>query len=232
VGTQGALGEVYLEVLPGLAKDALPENAVIRGLDPPRLDVVLSRMYSLLESAVNDQAFRSFLVEVSKLAGTIDGVLTDNKEALGGFFRDTAAMLGNGSEALEDVRVAAKSAAALLSSPELKGTVADLAQAAKAAREQLPPLLDELHGLASRLDKTTAAMGPDDVAKVKATLAKFDALSAQMQKVATSADAILARVDKGEGTIGALAKDPKVYEDLKAMLADLKAHPWKFLWKD
>jgi len=232
VGTQGALGEVYLEVLPGLAREPLAAGAVVRGLDPPRLDVVLSRLYSLLESGVNDQAFRTFLVETAKLAGTIDAMLRDNREALGAFMRDTAAVLSDGRGAMEDVRAAARGASALLSNPELKGAVSDLAQAAKAAREQLPGLLEETRAVASRLDKTAAALGPDDVARVKATLARFDALSTQLQKVAASADTILARVDKGEGTLGALAKDPKVYEDLRALLSDLKAHPWKFLWKE
>ncbi len=36
----------------------------------------------------------------------------------------------------------------------------------------------------------------------------------------------------GRGTIGGLYLDPKVYEDLRALLDDLKKHPWKMFWKD
>jgi phospholipid/cholesterol/gamma-HCH transport system substrate-binding protein len=50
--------------------------------------------------------------------------------------------------------------------------------------------------------------------------------------VAARAERLLARIEAGEGTLGAMQKDPQIYEDLKALITDLRKHPWKVLWKD
>jgi phospholipid/cholesterol/gamma-HCH transport system substrate-binding protein len=230
IGTQGALGETYLEVLPGSSPAPLAENGVLRGLDPPRLDVLFSKLTTVLESAASDDAFRSFLVEVARLAHTIDGLVGANRSDVKAFLKNVAVTLEEGRAAVQDVRVAAKGAASLLANPELKGLVSDLAATARDARTELPGVLRETHALIDGLGKTAGALTPDDVAKLKATLAKYDALATQLHKISANADAILTGVQKGEGTAGMLIKDPKVYEDLRALLNDLKSHPSKLVW--
>ena len=76
------------------------------------------------------------------------------------------------------------------------------------------------------------AVTDDDVARAKAAIARYEAAGARLEEVAGRADRILAKVEAGEGTLGGLANDPVVYQDLKALLTDLKQHPWKLLWKD
>jgi phospholipid/cholesterol/gamma-HCH transport system substrate-binding protein len=232
VGQQGALGESYLEVLLGHAPGQLAENASVRGIDPPRLDVLLAKLFKVFEGAATDEAFRRFLVAVGKLAGTLDDLLNANRGEIIALFQDLASTLGDARDALKDVKGAAHSASTLLEGPELKGIVNDMSTAAKSAREDLPSLLTEARGLVKSLSTTAGALGPDDVVKVKATIAKLDALATSLQKVSSSADAILTALDKGEGTGGKLLKDPKVYDDLRALLADLKSHPWKMVWKE
>ncbi len=38
-------------------------------------------------------------------------------------------------------------------------------------------------------------------------------------------------IKNGKGAVGVLLKDEKVGQDLRDMVEDLKAHPWKLLWK-
>jgi phospholipid/cholesterol/gamma-HCH transport system substrate-binding protein len=38
-------------------------------------------------------------------------------------------------------------------------------------------------------------------------------------------------VNAGKGTVGALLKDDQMASDIKTMVEELKAHPWKLLWK-
>src|SRR5262249_19916768 len=53
VTTQGVLGEQFLAIEPGSTdRPVLAENAVVRGLDPPRLDMLLAEGYELLHSTV------------------------------------------------------------------------------------------------------------------------------------------------------------------------------------
>lgn len=224
VGQQGALGESYLEVLPGRSPRALEANAVVRGLDPPRLDLVLARFYNLIESATEDDAFRSFLVEVSQLARGAREMLSQHDGEVVSALEGVTGMIADGRHIVTDARVAVRGAAQLLGDPELKQAIADVAEVAKLAKHELPVIAKDARTLLQRMDELTEKLGPEDGERLKATLAKVESIS-------QSAEVVLGRIERGEGTLGHLAKDPEVYQDLRALLQDIKDHPWKLVWK-
>src|SRR5262245_20717419 len=54
VTNQSVLGEQFLAIEPGSNdRPILPEGATVRGLDPPRLDMLIAEMYELLHSTVS-----------------------------------------------------------------------------------------------------------------------------------------------------------------------------------
>ena len=42
---------------------------------------------------------------------------------------------------------------------------------------------------------------------------------------------IFGRLERGEGTLGKLLVDEKVYDDMEDFVGDIKANPWKLLHK-
>lgn len=52
-----------------------------------------------------------------------------------------------------------------------------------------------------------------------------------LQRVATGLDDMIGQMHTGEGTIGKLIYDSRLYEDIEEMFADLKKNPWKLLHK-
>jgi len=50
-----------------------------------------------------------------------------------------------------------------------------------------------------------------------------------INNLAQSANVIMSRLKDGKGTIGKLLTEEKIYDDLEAFVADIKAHPWKLL---
>src|SRR5437588_798006 len=109
VGTQGPLGEPYLELTAGSAQGALREGAELRGVDPPRIDLLVARLYSVLEVGarllVEDrELFRRFLRAGVGLAETADVVTRDKREQLAG-------AVGNLAAATSDLRSLARGAA-------------------------------------------------------------------------------------------------------------------------
>lgn len=232
VGTQGALGESYLELLPGTKPGHLDEGAEIPGIDPPRLDLVLARMFQLLESASSDEAFRNFLIEVARLAHTVDAVIGSNRDDIARFMGDAAQLLGSTKQTMTNLESVSKSAEVFLKSPELHGMVSDVSETAKAARTDLPGLISDARSVMKDLKQASGAMTPEDVAHVKDVLTRLDRFAGQMEQVSTKADNLLGEIDRGEGTLGKVIKDPKVYDDLRSLLADIKAKPWKLVWKE
>ena len=58
-----------------------------------------------------------------------------------------------------------------------------------------------------------------------------EALTKDMKYLVDSASVIMQRLRDGEGTVGKLLVEEKIYHDLEAFVADIRAHPWKLLHK-
>jgi phospholipid/cholesterol/gamma-HCH transport system substrate-binding protein len=71
-----------------------------------------------------------------------------------------------------------------------------------------------LDSLAASLDKKEIGQA---VKNLNATLTTMNQLATDLHE--------------GKGTIGVLLRDEKTADDLKAIVEELKAHPWKLLWK-
>jgi phospholipid/cholesterol/gamma-HCH transport system substrate-binding protein len=232
VGTQGALGESFLELIPGNAPAPLAERSAIAGYDPPRLDLVLARLFSFLNDATNDAALKNFLVQLGSLANGFNSFLTANRDDITRTFKNVGELMGSAQDTLGSAKVAAQNLSLLLSSPEIKQIVGDFSVTARSARTELPGLLADTHAMVSRLQTATGNLSEEDVAHVKDMLVRYDALGTQLQTVSSRADALLSAIQRGDGTLGKVIKDPKVYDDLRALLADIKAKPWKLVWKE
>lgn len=66
-------------------------------------------------------------------------------------------------------------------------------------------------------------MGRDPIA--------VEALTRDMRRLVDSATVIVDRLKDGEGTVGKLLVEEKIYNDLEALVEDIKVHPWKLLHK-
>lgn len=66
-------------------------------------------------------------------------------------------------------------------------------------------------------------IGKDPVAMEKVT--------ENLANLSDSIKVIVERLKNGEGTVGKLLTEDKIYSDLEAFVADIKAHPWKLLNK-
>lgn len=51
------------------------------------------------------------------------------------------------------------------------------------------------------------------------------------KNIAVSLEEGVKRIEDKEGTVGKLLYDDTIYNDLAAMIKDLRAHPWKLFWK-
>ncbi|MFM2152659.1 MAG: hypothetical protein RL199_1094, partial [Pseudomonadota bacterium] len=231
VATQGALGETYLEVEPGTASMPLAEGANLRGLDPPRLDRVFANAARFFEDTTAVHELREFLVHVGAVGRILHEALGEDGAEAKALTVRLDALLSETAATVSDVRETAREAKKLAASPATRRLVDDLSTLAREARHDVPEILLSTRALVARLDGATKELGPEDVARLKQTLERTEALVGRLDRVSTSAGTILAGIERGEGTAGLVVKDPKVYQDLRDLLDDLKKHPWKFLWK-
>lgn len=77
-----------------------------------------------------------------------------------------------------------------------------------------------------------AVMG-DEVTQdaLKETFSNSKEATAQLTAFLAQANEVMGKVRNGEGTIGKLLTQDELYKDLQAIVADIKAHPWKLLYR-
>ncbi len=231
ISSQGPLGEPYLEVYPGSAKDSWPASEAVRGLDSPRIDLVSNKLARFLEAASkvleNDpDAIAHFVSGVSGLTRTVDGVITDNREDV----RDIVKELSGAAKDLRELSAIAKSQ--LGPGGKANGVIDDASVVAKQLRGDVPELSHRAQVALGGAAALAGGLTEDDGKKLKDAIARYSAAGEKLDGIAVRADRMLAKLEAGEGTLGATLKDKQVYDDLKSLLADLRKHPWKMLWKD
>jgi phospholipid/cholesterol/gamma-HCH transport system substrate-binding protein len=232
VATQGILGEPYLELYTGSAqKPPMDPSRPLRGTDAPRLDLVASRLSHFLGSASkvledDPEALSRLVSGVSGLSHSMNDVLSDNRADLKTLTREL-------TEAAQELRALAVLARKNMEpGGRASGMLDDAAASAHVLKQDLPQLSLEARTVLAGLANATSGLTPEDGQKLHAAIERYAKAGESLDVLAERGDRILARIEAGQGTLGGLNKDPEVYQDLKALVTDLKKHPWKVLWKE
>ncbi|HSI05084.1 MAG TPA: MlaD family protein [Myxococcota bacterium] len=238
VAMQGFIGESYVEISPGTASEALVTGRAVRGVDAPRLHVVMLQagyalevITTLLSQFLPAETLRSDGV-AAKSGGSGSGdffaALTElvrgNSQNVGKLLDEHVALAG-------DLRVVVARVREATENGELATLLDNGNAVAVVLRRELPHILertqtslDDLHVLASSL-KSSAVKAPEIVARV-------DQMTQAMQLTVADVQAMVHNVRRGEGTIGGFVNDAQIYDDVKELMRDLRRNPWKFFWRD
>jgi len=232
VATQGVIGESYVEVEPH-AGTVLAGDKVVRGVDAPRLHVMALQVAALMNVAgdlfkpADPQQPQAMGKAVVSLLGTMNGLLSDRRVAI-------LAALDNVAAASADFRqVAAGIKAAVGDGAALHDLVDQTRGAATMMQREVPPVAarstQALATLQALGDKANRALDANALDRI---LNDTKATAQHMEQATADAQVLMKSVRRGEGTLGAFAQDPQLYDDVKELLRDVKQHPWKFLWRD
>ena len=116
--------------------------------------------------------------------------------------------------------------------PKILRTIDNVDRLASDVSRDSEPLLKDAREAMANVNRISATVGdPAGQEKLKKALSDLTELASRANSMASDAQAIVAHMKKGEGTVGALVMDESVYDDVQEMVRDLKHNPWKFLWK-
>jgi phospholipid/cholesterol/gamma-HCH transport system substrate-binding protein len=232
VTSQGVLGELYLAIEPGTGEaPILEDGAVVYGVNPPRLDLLLSESYELLH-----RAYVGITKNEKKISETFDG-LHRTLKGTGDFFQENDKKL-NGIvtnvetltvEANETVRAARQR---YVDGPQVTRILNNVERTTQALDRNLDPLLSDGRTVLARTKKLTDTLASDAQLKRYERITQNVGDTTERAKLAAAdAQALISHVRRGKGTVGALVMDEAVYDDLQEMLRDLKHNPWKLFWR-
>lgn len=233
VTTQGVLGEQFLAIEPGSPqKPVLAEGAIVKGIDPPRLDLFLAKAYELLDTTMNGirnnrELISDIATNTAGLLKGLNGVLAENRERIG----RTMANLETLSAEASTLTVHAR--AQYVDNPKLARTIDNIDRLSSDLQKDSGPMLKDARESLANVNRASKVVGgEEEQAKLKKTIEDVAQLAARANATAADAQAIVQHIKKGNGTVGALVMDEAIYDDVQEMVRDLKHNPWKFLWRE
>jgi phospholipid/cholesterol/gamma-HCH transport system substrate-binding protein len=233
VTAQGVLGELFLAVEPGSHdQPVLTDGAVVQGVSPPRLDLLLSESYELLH-----RAYVGITKNEDKISETFDG-LHRTLKGTGDFFENNQKKLDSIVSNVETITVETndtiKSARKrYVENPQVDRIINNVERTTVSLNKNLDPILTDGRQAIADTKKLTGALTSDQQLKRYDKITKdLSETTGRAKLAAADAQAMVAHVRRGKGTVGALVMDEALYDDLQEMLRDLKHNPWKFFWRD
>lgn len=233
ITTQGVLGEQFLAIDPGSQdRPVIPDGAVLRGLDPPRLDRLIAESYDLLHTTVS--ALRENRPQIAQL---FDG-LTKTLQGTGNFFeqnKDRLDRVAANVEKISEEGVATIQDARdqYVNNPRIERTIRNLEVVSAAGARDVPVLLADAKKTVRGVNNVVGVVGEEaQVAKIRAMLDDLAATTKDVRQAAADARVVAGHVRRGRGSVGALVMDEQLFDDLQELARDLKHNPWKFFWKE
>jgi len=233
VTTQGVLGEQFLAIDPGSPqKPVLAENTIVKGIDPPRLDLFLAKAYELLDTTINGIRNNRELISdiATNTAGLLKGlntVLTDNRERINRIVQNLEAL------SVEANTLTSHARANYVDNPKIARTIDNIDKLTAELQRDSGPMIKDAREAIANLNRASKVIGgEEEQAKLKKTIDDVAQLAARANATAADAQSIVSHIKKGNGTVGALVMDEAIYDDVQEMVRDLKHNPWKFLWRE
>ena len=220
ISARSVLGEKHLELTPGNgAVPPLKAGTVLQGRPPAGIEKAGDDAVSLIRRLErfmdeNEGKLSGAIVQVNDLATGLNAFLKLNGPKL--------------DEAVENLRLAS----------------AGLAREAGPGG-RVSSLMITADRVVKRIDAATAGTEksvPELIADVSRLSARADHLLAGMDRLVTemtgptvgavrNLNDISETISQGKGTIGKLVLDQTLYDDVSAFVKEIKAKPWKLLWK-
>jgi len=232
INTQGVLGEQYLEVVPGTpAKPAIKPDQVLLGVTPPRMDLVVARLYEVLDGVTRllrdeKQTISDLLRSGTRALKSVNLLLVENRAEIKDLLASLEKFTSESAELVKGLR------AGVGGPQRLRNTLAALEQTTTSVAKNIDGLLTRTNKALDGVSSISEAVGPAEKQKIRKALDQLVKLGDQVTAVTAEARTMVSRLAKGKGTAGALLAREELYEDLKEMVRDLKRNPWKFLWRE
>ncbi len=233
VTAQGVLGELFLAVEPGShGNPILQDGATVHGVSPPRLDLLLSESYELLH-----RAYVGITKNEDKIGETFDG-LHRTLKGTGDFFQNNQKKLDNIVTNVETITVETNDTikaarGRYVENPQIDRIINNVERTTVTLDKNLAPMLTDGRQVVADTKKLTGKLASDQqLEKYEKITNDVSETTGRAKLAAADAQAMVAHIRRGKGTVGALVMDEALYDDLQEMLRDLKHNPWKFFWRE
>lgn len=232
VATPSVLGEAYLAIgaPPHGAAPGPPvaDGATIAAVDPPEIDKLLVRSEESVRRALallreNRPALDELLTAADQMLATLSGLPSDSGQ-LRRIADQTSAAFAAGGALLSSLSDAG-------GIDRMRRAARELGAIADRARPELRALGERLDRAIERVDAVARLFDEPHRARLQGALAAARRAAALGERIAADVRALVAGVERGDGTIGGLFVDREIFDDFHESHRILKSQPWSLILK-
>jgi ABC-type transporter Mla subunit MlaD len=232
VSTPSVLGEASLEIGPpphGAAAGApVADGALVTAVDPPEIDKFLVRSEESMRRALallreNRPALDELLAAADQLLATLSGLPADAGQ-LHRIADQASAAFAAGSALVSSLREAGGIERMQRAAHEL-GAIADR------AGPELRALGERVDRAMTRIDAVADLFDEPHRQRLRGALAAARRAVATGERIAADVRALVAGVERGDGTLGGLFVDREIFDDFHETHRILKSQPWTLILK-
>lgn len=249
ITTRGVLGEPYIEIVTQtFDAPKIAAGDVRRGVDPPRMDIIVAKgtqLLTVLTDLLNDPEIeiKDLLSNTSALVKTINDVVVGNRKDIDGTISGARKSADEAAKLLAALNVAIEDGESLKQTlsqtssvvRKLDRTASVAYKVATDADRKLGPALDNISGAANsvrEISDSAKGIVKGNEAKIQTSINNIAKATDDVAVITQKSKSLVTKVERGEGTVGQLITDREVYDDLKELMRQVKRKPWKILWKE
>jgi phospholipid/cholesterol/gamma-HCH transport system substrate-binding protein len=231
INTAGVLGEQYLEIAPGSYDKPVLSRDTVQGIDPPRTDLIVARLYEFLDNVTSllkedKDLIKNLLKDGAAAVHELAELLRENRTEIAALIVSAGKLADQASGLIADVRTG-------MGDPRVIGrTLSDIDRTVVAAEKTLNDLAPRAGKLMDEGVRVTGMVTNERVDKVFGTVDKAGTALDKAGTLVDNTNGMVVDIREGKGTVGKLLTREEVYADIKEMVRDLRRNPWKFFWKE
>jgi phospholipid/cholesterol/gamma-HCH transport system substrate-binding protein len=242
ISQRGMLGEPYIEIeTNSFDAPKIEEGAILRGVQPPRMDVIVAKASKLLDTLYEllqdpDIAAKDLISNTAALMGHLDEVVVDNRDNIDGTIEGARMSTQEAAKLLQVLNVVVEDG------DQLRGMLTDARTTASNARSisakvdrEIDPVMADVKTAtanAKNVSESVNRLIGDNEQKLDDSIANVHATTENLETTSKGASTLVGRIESGEGTVGQLLADREMYDDMKELLRTIKRRPWKIIWKE
>ncbi len=207
IQTQGVLGEKYVEIIPGKQADRIypPGGRIANTLPPTNLDEIIRKVDRIgddvkkfteaLAGAVGTEegkkALADIIQNVRETTVVLRNVVTGNEERFNRILANVDRLSGD----LKDIASANKE--------DVRTTIANLRAFSETLKTETPELARKLNEMSTKISDVVG----ENKEGIHESLENLRRASAKLDNTLDSAGKVMAKIERGEGTLGKLVND-------------------------
>ncbi len=225
VSSQGVLGEQYIEIIPGtFEKPYLEDGSVVMGVNPPRLEVALAKGFVIIDAmeriiTENRAAIDSMILSLRGILDSADTTIKDHKS-------DISDIIVNLKDTSQEAKLFLQGARKqYVDNPRIDRILVNAESITHKVDRDLSPLISSARKTLAGTADLMESVDSKDIEGFKSGLRHLSYAAVKVDDIMGKIKKIVARVERGEGNVGAFLKDEELFDDLREMVQSLEVEP-------